>query len=146
MRARSNTELDTRQRLVTLATCLPSQNELAFDRQRTSHVSWIKRYYFLQPEFSFFFLPYQITISLEIILLSLYLFVDIRIITVKIKRKKKKRKKGIFITFFKKKVFYMKFCFCLSFYRSHYSFSCFLILFLDTYMRRKNLSVCNRLN
>lgn len=47
MRARSNTEFDTRRRLVTLATCLPSQNELAFDRQRTSHVSWIKRYYFL---------------------------------------------------------------------------------------------------
>jgi hypothetical protein len=46
MRARSNTELDGRRRLVTLATCLPSQNELAFDDQRTFHVSWIKRYYF----------------------------------------------------------------------------------------------------
>jgi hypothetical protein len=56
MRARSNTELDTRQRLVTLATCLPSQNELAFDHQRTSHVSWIKRYYFFILGFLFFIL------------------------------------------------------------------------------------------
>ena len=46
MRARSNTESDTRQRLITLPTCLPTQNELVLDRQRTSYVSWIKRYYF----------------------------------------------------------------------------------------------------
>jgi hypothetical protein len=146
MRARSNTELDTRQRLVTLAICLPSQNELAFDHQRTSHVSWIKRYYFFSLGFLFFFLPYQITISLEIILLSLYLFVDIRIIIVKIKKREKKKQKRHFYYFFFKKVFYMKFSLFLSFYRSHYSFSCFLILFLDTYMRRKNLNLCNLLN
>ncbi len=93
MRTRSNTEFDTRRRLVTLATCLPSQNELAFDRQRTSYVSWIKRYYFFSLPFSFFVsLPYRITISLEIILLSLYLFVDIRIIII-IKRRRRRRKK-----------------------------------------------------
>ena len=105
MRARSNTEFDTRRRLVTLATCLPSQNELAFDRQRTSYVSWIKRYYFFILGFLFFSLPYRITISLEIILLSLYLFVDIRII-LKIKKKEKKREtRHFYYFFFKKKYF-----------------------------------------
>ncbi|CAF0826342.1 unnamed protein product [Adineta ricciae] len=44
MRARSNTAVDARRRLVTLATCLPCQNELAFDRHRTSYVSWLKRH------------------------------------------------------------------------------------------------------
>lgn len=46
MRARSRTELDTRQRVVPLGTCLPSQTELDIDHQRTGHVSWIKRYSF----------------------------------------------------------------------------------------------------
>jgi hypothetical protein len=53
MRARSHTELDTRQRLASLATFLPSQNELNIDHQRTGYVSWIKRYYFHL--FPFFF-------------------------------------------------------------------------------------------
>jgi len=46
MRARSYKVLDTRRRLITLATCLPSQNELDFHPHRTSYVSWMKRYYF----------------------------------------------------------------------------------------------------
>jgi hypothetical protein len=44
MRARSHTELDARERLVPLSTSSPSQNELDINRQRTGHVSWIKRY------------------------------------------------------------------------------------------------------
>lgn len=52
MRARSRTELDTRQRVVPLGTCLPSQTELDIDHQRIGHVSWIKRYSFCH--FSFF--------------------------------------------------------------------------------------------
>ena len=55
MRARSQTEFDTCRRLVTLATCLPSQDELVLDHQRTSHVSWIKRYYFFILACLFFF-------------------------------------------------------------------------------------------
>ncbi len=46
MRARSHTELDSRQHLVPLGTCLPNQNELNIDQQQTVHVSWIKRYSF----------------------------------------------------------------------------------------------------
>jgi hypothetical protein len=43
MRARSHTELDSRQHLA----CLPNQNKLDIDhQQQTAHVSWIKRYYF----------------------------------------------------------------------------------------------------
>jgi hypothetical protein len=44
MRARSHTELDTRQRKAALATYLPSLNELDIDHQRIGYVSWIKRY------------------------------------------------------------------------------------------------------
>lgn len=105
MRARSNTAFDTRRRLVTLATCLPSKDELAFDHRRTSYVSWMKRYYFFIVVFLcvFFLLPLflssslslalpdRITISLEIILLSLYSFVDIEIIIVEIKLKQQKK-------------------------------------------------------
>jgi hypothetical protein len=49
MRARSHTELDSRQHLVPLGTCLPNQNELNIDQQQTVHVSWIKRYSFSFP-------------------------------------------------------------------------------------------------
>jgi len=100
MRARSNTELDTRRYTVTLATCLPSQDELVFDHRRTSYVSWIKRYYFSILGFLFFLFPYRITISLEIILLSLYFLVDIRIITEKIKEKEKRRNETFLLLFF----------------------------------------------
>lgn len=44
MRARSHTELDARDHLVPLSTSSPSQNELDINRQRSGHVSWIKRY------------------------------------------------------------------------------------------------------
>jgi len=56
MRARNCTVLNTRRRLITLATCLPSQNELDFHPHRTSYISWMKRYYFLYPGFSSLFL------------------------------------------------------------------------------------------
>ena len=55
MRARSNTGFDTGRRLVRLATCLPSEYELAIDHRRTSYVSWMKRYYFFIRVFLFFF-------------------------------------------------------------------------------------------
>jgi hypothetical protein len=45
MRARSHTEVDTRQHSVPLRTCLPSQTELDIAHQRNGHVSWMKRYY-----------------------------------------------------------------------------------------------------
>ncbi len=102
MQVRSNTEFNSRRRLITLATCLPSQNELAFDRQRTSHVSWIKRYYFFILGFLFFFA----------FLSNHYFSWDYLFITLfvrwhknnnsKNKKKEKKKKKEIFITFFKK--------------------------------------------
>ncbi len=44
MRARSHTELNTSQRLVSLASYLPSRNELDIDPQRTGYISWMKRY------------------------------------------------------------------------------------------------------
>jgi len=69
MQVRSNTEFNSRRRLITLATCLPSQNELAFDRQRTSHVSWIKRYNFFILGFLFFFFLIE---SLFLLRLSFY--------------------------------------------------------------------------
>jgi len=47
MRARSHTELDSRQHLVPLKTCSPSQNELHITHQRTGHISWIKRYLYI---------------------------------------------------------------------------------------------------
>lgn len=53
MRARSHTELDSRQHLVPLKTCSPSQNELHITHQRTGHVSWIKRYLYMYTDLLF---------------------------------------------------------------------------------------------
>jgi hypothetical protein len=148
MRARSNTELDTRRYTVTLATCLPSQDELVFDHRRTSYVSWIKRYYFSILGFLFF------SLSLS----NHYFSWDYPFITLfarwhknnnsKNKRKRKTEKRDIFITFFfLKKYFIWNLLFLvLFFYRSHYWFYYFLISFLNTHIRHKNLSVCNLLN
>ena len=138
MRARSKTELDTRRRLVTLSTCLPSEDELVFDHRRTSYLSWMKRYYFfILISVCFFSSLSNHYFSRDYPFITLYLFVDIRIRIIKLKRKKKKRQttRDIFITFFLKSILYEIFFF---FYRSRYSFSCFLILFSDTYMRRKS--------